>query len=325
VSYVIDHFYGSNPTKYVEGLYRVGIGEDLKLSINGYLPPKIRMPNTTTTNRAEYWSKTTLPWMSIGYETQIAPINTVTFYNAIANNGKMMRPRFVKEFIKDGKVVMTVEPEVIKDQIAKPQSVKTMQTILRHVVSQGLGKRAGSHSFQVAGKTGTAQVAKAGGYKSGTIEYWLSFCGYFPADDPKYTCIVCLKKSGLPASGGSMSGAVFHKISEGVMAKNLKLRVSDAYDSLFAFQPVVKTGDVASANYVLNHLKVSTDDMNLKAPEIQQHVMPNTIGMGAKDAVYQIERQGVKVTLNGVGSVRHQSIAPGTPLKPGMNCTLELK
>jgi cell division protein FtsI (penicillin-binding protein 3) len=237
----------------------------------------------------------------------------------------MMRPRFVKEFIKDGKVVMTVEPEVIKDQIAKPQSVKTMQTILRHVVSQGLGKRAGSHSFQVAGKTGTAQVAKAGGYKSGTIEYWLSFCGYFPADDPKYTCIVCLKKSGLPASGGSMSGAVFHKISEGVMAKNLKLRVSDAYDSLFAFQPVVKTGDVASANYVLNHLKVSTDDMNLKAPEIQQHVMPNTIGMGAKDAVYQIERQGVKVTLNGVGSVRHQSIAPGTPLKPGMNCTLELK
>jgi cell division protein FtsI (penicillin-binding protein 3) len=325
VSYVIDHFYGSNPTKYVEGLYRVGIGEDLKLSINGYLPPKIRMPNTTTTNRAEYWSKTTLPWMSIGYETQIAPINTVTFYNAIANNGKMMRPRFVKEFIKDGKVVMTVEPEVIKDQIAKPQSVKTMQTILRHVVSQGLGKRAGSHSFQVAGKTGTAQVAKAGGYKSGTIEYWLSFCGYFPADDPKYTCIVCLKKSGLPASGGSMSGAVFHKISEGVMAKNLKLRVSDAYDSLFAFQPVVKTGDVASANYVLNHLKVSTDNMNLKAPEIQQHVMPNTIGMGAKDAVYQIERQGVKVTLNGVGSVRHQSIAPGTPLKPGMNCTLELK
>ncbi len=325
VSYVIDHFYGSNPTKYVEGLYRVGIGEDLKLSINGYLPPKIRMPNTTTTNRAEYWSKTTLPWMSIGYETQIAPINTVTFYNAIANNGKMMRPRFVKEFIKDGKVVMTVEPEVIKDQIAKPQSVKTMQTILRHVVSQGLGKRAGSHSFQVAGKTGTAQVAKAGGYKSGTIEYWLSFCGYFPADDPKYTCIVCLKKSGLPASGGSMSGAVFHKISEGVMAKNLKLRVSDAYDSLFAFQPVVKTGDVASANYVLNHLKVSTDDINLKAPEIQQHVMPNTIGMGAKDAVYQIERQGVKVTLNGVGSVRHQSIAPGTPLKPGMNCTLELK
>ena len=325
VSYVIDHFYGSNPTKYVEGLYRVGIGEDLKLSINGYLAPNIRMPNTTTTNRAEYWSKTTLPWMSIGYETQIAPINTVTFYNAIANNGKMMRPRFVKEFVKDGEVIKTVEPEVIKDQIARPQAIQTMQTILRHVVSQGLGKKAGSHSFQVAGKTGTAQVAKAGGYKSGTVEYWLSFCGYFPADNPQYTCIVCLKKAGLPASGGAMSGAVFHKISEGVMAKNLKLRVEDARDSLSVFVPDVKGGDVTAANYVLSNLKVNTSDIRLETPEIQQHVMPNTVGMGARDAVYQIERQGVKVSLVGTGSVKRQSIAPGTALKPGMTCTLELK
>ncbi|MBR1448986.1 MAG: transpeptidase family protein [Prevotella sp.] len=325
VSYVIDHFYGSNPTKYVEGLYRVGIGEDLKLSINGYLAPNIRMPNTTTTNRAEYWSKTTLPWMSIGYETQIAPINTVTFYNAIANNGKMMRPRFVKEFVKDGEVIKTVEPEVIKDQIARPQAIQTMQTILRHVVSQGLGKKAGSHSFQVAGKTGTAQVAKAGGYKSGTVEYWLSFCGYFPADNPQYTCIVCLKKAGLPASGGAMSGAVFHKISEGVMAKNLKLRVEDARDSLSVFVPDVKGGDVTAANYVLSNLNVNTSDIRLETPEIQQHMMPNTVGMGARDAVYQIERQGVKVSLVGTGSVKRQSIAPGTALKPGMTCTLELK
>ena len=141
VSYVIDKFYGSNPTKYVEGLYRVGIGQDLKLPIVGYLPPNIRMPDTKTSNKALYWSKTTLPWMSIGYETQIAPINTVTFYNAIANNGRMMRPRFVKQFIKEGQVVYETQPEVIKEQIAKPQTIKTMQTILRHVVSQGLGKR----------------------------------------------------------------------------------------------------------------------------------------------------------------------------------------
>jgi len=237
----------------------------------------------------------------------------------------MMRPRFVKEFVKDGEVVMTVQPEVIKDQIAKPQTIKTMQTILRHVVSQGLGKKAGSHSFQVAGKTGTAQVAKAGGYKSGTVEYWLSFCGYFPADDPQYTCIVCLKKAGLPASGGAMSGAVFHKISEGVMAKKLKLRVEDARDSLSVFQPEVKGGDAEAANYVLSHLNINTSDMNLEAPEIQQNVMPNTIGMGARDAVYRIERQGVKVNLVGIGCVKRQSIAPGTALKPGMVCTLELK
>ena len=325
VSYVIDHFYGSNPTKFVEGLHRVGIGEDLKLPIKGYLPPNIRMPNTKTTNRSEYWSKTTLPWMSIGYETQIAPINTVAFYNAIANNGKMMRPRFVKALMKDGVVIEEKNPEVIKDQIAKPSTIQTMQTILRHVVSQGLGSPAGSHSFQVAGKTGTAQVAKAGGYKNGTVEYWLSFCGYFPADNPQYTCLVCLKKSGWPASGGGMSGAVFHKISEGVMAKNLKLRVEDACDSLSVFVPEVKKGNVVAANDILAQLHINTAGMNLEETVSAPNVIPNTIGMGARDAVYLMESQGVKVRLSGMGSVKHQSIAPGTAIKPGMVCMLELQ
>ena len=143
VSWIIDKYYGSNPTKYVKGLYRVGIHEDLKLPIMGYHPPYIRMPDTKTTDRAKYWSKTTLPWMSIGYETQIAPINTVAFYNAIANDGKMMQPRFVKQLVKDGQVIKEYEPVVLKERIAKPQAIKTMQTILEHVVSQGLGKKAG--------------------------------------------------------------------------------------------------------------------------------------------------------------------------------------
>jgi cell division protein FtsI (penicillin-binding protein 3) len=162
VSYVIDKFYHEHPERYVKGLHRIGIGADLQLPIVGYLPPKIRMPNTKTTNKAEYWSKTTLPWMSIGYETQIAPINTVAFYNAIANDGKMMRPRFVKQIMRNGEVVYETKPEVIKNQIAKPQTIKTMQTILEHVVSQGLGRKAGSRSFKVAGKTGTAQVSQGG-------------------------------------------------------------------------------------------------------------------------------------------------------------------
>ena len=325
VSYVIDHYYGSNPRKYVEGLYRVGIGQDLKLPIVGYLPPQIRMPDTKTTNRALYWSKTTLPWMSIGYETQIAPINTVTFYNAIANNGKMMRPRFVKGFMKEGQVVSETQPEVIKEQIAKPQTIKTMQTILRHVVSQGLGKKAGSHSFQVSGKTGTAQVAKAGGYKAGTTEYWLSFCGYFPSDNPQYTCIVCIKKMGLPASGGLMSGGIFHHISEGVMAKSLKLSVADARDSMSVLVPSVLKGDNNAASYVLRQLGVNTANVPMASLDIVEGKMPDVIGMGARDAVYQLERQGVKVKLEGKGHVVRQSISTGTPIQPGMSCFLELK
>ena len=326
VSYVIDHFYGSNPKKYVDGLYRVGIGQDLKLPIVGYLPPKIRMPDTKTTNKALYWSKTTLPWMSIGYETQIAPINTVTFYNAIANNGRMMRPRFVKSFMKDGQIVAETQPEVIKEQIAKPQTIETMQTILRHVVSQGLGKKAGSHSFQVSGKTGTAQVAKVGGgYKTGTTEYWLSFCGYFPSDNPQYTCIVCIKKMGLPASGGLMSGGIFHHISEGVMAKSLKLSVTDARDSTSVLIPTVMKGDKDAAGFVLRQLGVNAADVQMASLEVVEGKMPDVTGMGARDAVYQLERQGVKVKLSGKGHVARQSIAAGVTLQPGMTCLLELK
>ena len=324
VSWVIDKFYGSNPTKYVQGLYRVGIHEDLKLPIQGYHPPYIRMPDTKTTDRAKYWSKTTLPWMSIGYETQIAPINTVAFYNAIANNGKMMQPRFVKQLVKNGEVVKEYEPVVLKERIAKPQAIKTMQTILEHVVSQGLGRKAGSKSFKVAGKTGTAQVAdQHGSYHSGTTRYWLSFAGYFPADNPKYTCIVCIKKSGLPASGGGMSGVVFHHIAEGVMAQNLKRSVDDAHDETSVMTPEVKGGDIAASDYVLRQLGVKAGN-SIDDRKTSKSIVPSVIGMGARDAVYQLESRGVKTRLKGRGRVKSQSIYAGTAIKQGMVCDLVL-
>ena len=241
VSHIIDKYYGKEPERYVKGLYRIGIHEDLKLPLVGYLAPSIRMPEKNKRGQYLNWSKTALPWMSIGYETQIAPINTVTFYNAIANNGKMMRPRFVKKIMKNGETIAEYPPQVIKERIAKPKALKTMQTILEHVVSQGLGRKAGSPLFKVAGKTGTAQVAdQYGGYHSGTTRYWLSFAGYFPADNPRYSCIVCIKKSGLPASGGGMSGVVFHHIAEGVMARYLKLSVDDAHDERSVASPMLK-------------------------------------------------------------------------------------
>lgn len=324
VSHVIDHFYGSNPKKYVEGLYRVGIHEDLKIPLVGYQAPWIRIPDTKTTDRSKYWSKTTLAWMSIGYETQIAPINTVAFYNAIANDGKMMQPRFVKQLVKEGQVIREFEPVVLKEQIAKPQTIKTMQTILEHVVSQGLGRKAGSKSFKVAGKTGTAQVAdQYGGYHSGTTRYWLSFAGYFPADNPRYTCIVCLKKSGLPASGGGMSGVVFHRISEGVMAQNLKLSVEDARDAHSTFTPEVKTGDAEAASYVMSSLGVKGERPHQEITA--KGIVPSLIGMGACDAVYQLESRGVKARVKGRGKVKSQSIYAGTAVRQGMVCELVME
>ena len=326
VSYLIDKYYGHNPKKYVEGLYRIGIHEDLKLPLVGYHTPMIRMPDTKTTDRSKYWSKTTLPWMSIGYETQIAPINTVAFYNAIANNGKMMQPRFVKQLMKNGEVIRAFEPVVLKERIAKPQTIKTMQTILEHVVSQGLGKKACSKSFKVAGKTGTAQVAdQFGSYHSGVTRYWLSFAGFFPADNPRYTCIVCLKKSGLPASGGGMSGVVFHHIAEGVMAQSLKRSVDDARDSRSSFTPAVKKGDSQAANYVLASLKTKASaPSSANYREGSKHTVPDVTGMGAKDAVYLLESRRVKARIKGRGKVKSQSIHAGTAVKQGMVCELIL-
>ncbi len=348
VSYVIDKFYGQNPEKYVEGLYRVGIHEDLKLPLVGYFPPIIRMPHKNKRGQYDNWSKTALPWMSIGYETQIAPINTVAFYNAIANNGRMMRPRFVKKVVKNGETIAEFPPEVIKESIAKPKTIKTMQTILEHVVSQGLGKKAGSKMFKVAGKTGTAQVAKgSAGYKTGVVDYWLSFAGYFPADNPKYTCIVCIQKSGLPASGGGMSGLVFHHIAEGVMARHLKLSVEDARDTTSVVIPDVKDGNVLAADFVLGKLGIKrespwtgsyaygnpvwgkaarkSDGVELTRVKTVRGAVPDVRGMGARDAVYLLESKGLKVRLKGRGRVKEQSLAPGKAVRHGSECVLTME
>jgi cell division protein FtsI (penicillin-binding protein 3) len=348
VSRIIDEKYGSKPEKFIEGIYRTGLAADLKLPIKGYARPHIRMPEKDKYGHWTNWSKTALPWMSIGYETQIPPISTVTFYNAIANDGVMMRPRFVKSVMKDGKVVAEFPPEkVMERRIAKPQTIKTMQTILEHVVSQGLGKKAGSRMFKVAGKTGTAQIAEGGGYKTGVVKYWLSFAGYFPADNPRYSCIVCLKKSGLPASGGGMSGVVFHHIAEGVMARDLKLRVENAHDTTSIVIPDVKNGNISDANYVLNYLGIKTNkewdgsyingnpiwgraerqssQVALHQVKVNKNVTPDVTGMGAKDAVYLLESLGLKVKLHGRGKVKSQSYTAGKSIIQGSECILNLE
>ena len=348
VSHVIDKFYGKDPERYVKGLYRVGINEDLKLPLVGYLPPRIRMPHKNKRGQYDNWSKTALPWMSIGYETQIAPINTLAFYNAIANDGKMMRPRFVKRFVKNGETIVEFEPEVIKERIAKKKAVMTMQTILEHVVSQGLGRKAGSPRFKVAGKTGTAQIAdQHGSYHSGITRYWLSFAGYFPADDPLYSCIVCIKKTGLPASGGGMSGVVFHHIAEGVMARHLKMSVADAHDENSVVIPDVKNGNIAAASLVLSDLGIRTNshwsgsyaqgnpiwgraerrrgDVKLLKTRLSDTTVPDVVGMGAKDAVFLLETYGLRVKLHGRGKVARQSLPAGSAVSKNGVCVLTLE
>ena len=342
VSRVIDENYQHQPEKYVEGIYKLGIATPLNLDIPGAAKkPNIRRPTK------ENWYKTALPWMSIGYETQVPPMNTLAFYNAIANNGVMVKPRFVKSIVKDGQVIEEIPTEVLNPAIASPKTIEQIQVILEKVVSEGLGKPAGSKQFHVSGKTGTAQVSKgSGGYKSGTMQYLVSFCGYFPSENPKYSCIVAIQKSGLPASGGLMAGSVFSEIAERVYAKHLAQDLKEAKDSTSILTPDVKHGNMASARYILDEIDVKTmgiekydedkpiwgkvahepnQSITLSESEINEKKVPRVIGMGAKDAVYLLESLGLRVHLTGMGKVRSQSIPAGNTLHKGKTIQLRLQ
>ena len=342
VSRVIDENYHNQPEKYVEGLYKLGIATPLNLDIPGAAKkPYIRKPTK------ENWYKTALPWMSIGYETQVPPMNTLAFYNAIANNGVMVKPKFVKSIMKDGQVIEEIPTEVLNPAIASPKTIEQIQVILEKVVSQGLGKPAGSKQFHVSGKTGTAQVSKgSGGYKSGTMQYLVSFCGYFPSEAPKYSCIVAIQKSGLPASGGLMAGSVFSEIAERVYAKHLAQDLQEAKDSTSVLTPDVKHGNLANARYILDEIDITTTGVDkhdeskplwgdvthhpnqniaLTPKEIGEKKVPRVIGMGAKDAVYLLESLGLRVHLSGMGKVRNQSIPAGNTLVKGKTIQLRLQ
>ncbi len=341
VSRVIDENYHNQPEKYVEGLYKLGIATPLNLDIPGAAKkPNIRKPTKAN------WSRTALAWMSIGYETQVPPMNTLAFYNAIANNGVMVKPKFVKSIVKDGQVIQDIPTEVLNPAIASPKTIEQIQMILEKVVSEGLGKKAGSKQFHVSGKTGTAQVSQgAGGYKTGTMQYLVSFCGYFPSEEPKYSCIVAIQKSGLPASGGLMAGSVFSEIAERVYAKHLAQDLKEAKDSTSILTPDVKNGDLAETRYVLDEINTQVtgvdnkrknkpiwgsvshqpnQSISLNPKEMDEKRVPSVIGMGAKDAVFLLESLGLKVHLAGMGKVKSQSIPAGNTLHKGRTIQLRL-
>ena len=341
---LIDENYKNDPEEFVEGLHRMGLATHFPL-LPGTGKPVIRKPKKDRSN----WSKTALPWMSIGYETQIAPINIVSFYNAIANNGTFMKPRLVSAILKDGQVVEEFKPEALIDKIASPQALEDITTMLTMVVNEptGLGRQAKSDNFLVAGKTGTAQIAAGGQLKGGGHQ--LSFCGFFPADAPKYTCIVSIQTRGGLISGGGVAGVVFGEIAKRVIARDAERDIVELRDSTALFIPSVMKGNIAAARYVLDELDIPVEwdastayrsdkqvwgnaenreadvmltDVGL---DLSQDKVPNVRGLGAKDAVYLLESCGLSVRLSGRGKVRSQSIQPGTTVRKGQIIYLTLK
>jgi cell division protein FtsI (penicillin-binding protein 3) len=323
VSRIIDQAYHDNPDRFVRGLNNLGVGLELNLPFVGKGEARVRHPK----KQGRYWlnwSNTALPWMSIGYETMLTPMNTLTFYNAIANNGRMVKPRFITAELKDGVVVREFPTEVIKEKICKTSTLTDIQDILEKVVSEGLGKKAGNNGkyFKVSGKTGTAQIAGPGGYQ--TRRYMVSFCGYFPSDAPQYSCIVCIVKKGLPASGGGQAGPVFSEISQYIMSKGDFKEI--ASDSTSVFVPQVSKGRPEFTSELLEELEISEENVGLAAKDtLAKDAVPDVRGMGARDAVYRMQTLGLKVKLTGKGRVASQSIAPGTKEVKGKTITLNLE
>lgn len=307
VSKIIDQFYYDNPEAYVSGLNREGVGIPLDLPLPGAQNPRVRHPKKDARGKQwANWSKTALPWMSIGYETMLPPIATLTYYNAIANGGKMVKPRFVKAEMKDGMVIREFPTEVMKTQICSPTTLAKIQACLHRVVRDGLGRKAGNGEkyFPVSGKTGTAQIAAGkAGYHSGPPRYMVSFCGYYPSNAPKYSCIVNIVKTG-SASGGGHCGPVFRDLSLFVMAKGDLLPIEETRDSTIVFTPNVKKTQKAN-------------------PE--QKTVPDVTDMGARSAIQLLQEYGMKVKIHGTGRVVAQSIEAGTKIEVGKEITLTLK
>ena len=324
ISRIIDENYYDHPEQYVDGLYREGVGVPLDLPIPGARNPWVRRP-IRAGHDWQNWSKTALAWMSIGYETMITPISTLTFYNAIANGGRMVKPRFVTAELKDGEVVREFPVEVIKDRICSDGTLKDVQYILEKVVSEGLGKKAGNKLFKVSGKTGTAQVAGPGGYKAGRPRYLVSFCGYFPSDDPKYSCIVAIRKDGLPASGGGQCGPVFSTVAQTVMAQGVFREPYEGADTLSTFVPAVVGGDDARNGRVLAAIGQREQRVERDVEMYDSNHVPDVRGMVARDAVRELRHRGLKVRVSGTGLVASQDLAPGYKAERGNVINLMLQ
>ncbi len=338
VTKVITRYYAKDPQKYIDRLYKMNLNEPLNITIPGEGKPYIK--NTEDKS----WSKISLQWISYGYETRITPLQILNFYSAIANDGKMMRPMFVKEILQRGKTVKTFAPEVINPAICSKATVAKAKKMMEGVVLNGTAKSLQAADYQIAGKTGTAQM----GMVNGKMTYQASFVGYFPADNPKYCCIVVVSApSGDSYYGGAVAGPVFKDVADKVYSTSLEIHKEINYvQPQFALTaPKIKCGYQPDIKNILETLKVknrtadesaewvtsgANDSLSVSLSSknyedaLKRGIVPNLIGMTARDVLYLLENNGIRVKIIGSGSVANQSIAAGTTFIKGAQIVLQL-
>lgn len=289
--------YKNNPWQFINRINSYGLNKKQGLQIKGEGQPVIPQPG------GKNWYGTTLPWMAFGYGVSMTPLQTLSLYNAVANNGKMLKPIFVSEIKEWSKTIKKYDPEVINPKICSDETLLKVRKVLENVVKNGTGKGLYSADFSMAGKTGTAQV----NYSKANMSYASSFVGYFPANQPKYSCIVVVHNPDKSKGyyGADVAGPVFKRIAQKIFT------------------------DVPSTNKFKN-IKLKSPKQEVLYREFEKksqgntNVVPNVKGMAGMDAVSLLENLGLKVKFTGVGKVKKQSITPGEAFKKNQIITIEL-
>ncbi|MFC2104839.1 penicillin-binding transpeptidase domain-containing protein [Bacteroidota bacterium] len=341
ISKLITKYYTGKEEKFINRLYSMNLNNRLGISIKGEGEPEIKYPGD------KHWSGVTLPQMSIGYEVRLTPLQTLTLYNAIANDGKMVKPKFAKGLMYHGDWVRNFDTEVLKQSICSRSTLRKVKTMLEGVVEEGTAKNIKNDNYKIAGKTGTAQIAnKESGYTDKSkISYQASFVGYFPADDPKYSCIVVVNAPSRHVYYGNLvAGPVFKEIANKVYATNFEmhesLNLARAKHDNEVRIPYTKNSYKDELKFALTDLGIDVDDqevgsdwvlttkldscVKLSNRTITQNLMPNVKGMGVKDAVFILENLGLSVELQGRGTILKQSIAAGSRVSKGDLVLLEM-
>lgn len=333
VAYLVNTSYKTNQSKFTDHLYDWKLNEKMGLQIPGEAQPVVKNPNNKS------WNKNmTLPQMAYGYEMQLTPLKMLSFYNAIANNGKMVSPVFVREIRRLGNTVETFHTKVLNEKVCSDATLKKMQGMLEGVVSEGTGKQyVYNPLYKIAGKTGTAQVADGNkGYKA-KKQYQSSFCGYFPADHPKYSLIVVINdpKNGYYAA--SVAGPVFKEIADRVYASDMEIKRAPLSLVGNTTLPKYKQGNLKALKKVYDNLGLkplyASTNVNgidtsrgiaLEENKYKTGTVPNVTGMGLSDALFALGNAGYKVKVIGSGTVDKQSVTGGSQIPKGSKITIEL-
>lgn len=330
---LLDQHFGQKPEKFLRYVDQIGMSEPLGLQIRGEGKPRIKHPQDKD------WSGITLPWMAYGYGLELTPMQVLALYNAVANDGKMIRPVFVKKVRRADRIIKEYKPVVLRKRICSDETLVRIRMMLEGVVENGTASNINNAHYKIAGKTGTAQILQNGRY---TRKYYTSFVGYFPADHPKYSAIVLIKNpKGWRQYGSNVAAPVFKEIADNIYSRDIEIHVpvGDDFMAESGVFPVIRSGYQEDLRFLCNELGVSnhtsTEEAWVRTGIVGNSVewkgnnagvdrAPNVKGMTLRDALYVLESAGLKVLIEGKGRVTEQSLPAGRRITHGDKITIKL-